>query len=108
LLRLAVAQVPGIEAAFIFGSCARGDMHPDSDIDVFVLGDGMEGEPARYALSAGTLEASGLLSREVNLVSYTHDQFARRSTGGFLRSVLKGPKTWLLGEEAVLQLGEGA
>ena len=108
LLRLAVAQVPGIEAAFIFGSCARGDMHPDSDVDVFVLGDVLEGEEARYALSAGTLEASGLLNREVNPVRYTQGQFARRRTGGFLRSVLKGPKTWLVGEESVLQRGEGA
>lgn len=108
LLRIAVAQVPGIEAAFIFGSCARGDMHPESDIDVFVLGDGVEDEPARYALSAGTLEASGLLRREVNPVSYTHGQFARRRSGGFLKSVLKGPKTWLVGEEAVLQREEGA
>jgi uncharacterized protein len=108
LLRVALGGVPGIEAAFIFGSCARGDMHPDSDIDVFVLGEGLEDEPALYAMSAGTLEASGLLLREVNPISYTHGQFARRRTGGFLRSVLKGPKTWLMGEEAVLQRGEGA
>jgi DNA-binding transcriptional ArsR family regulator len=106
LLRVALSAVPGIDAAFIFGSCARGDMHEDSDIDVFALGEGLEDEEALDALSEGTMEASALLNREVNPVQYTRRQFAKRRTGGFLRSILKGPKMWLVGEEAVLGHGE--
>lgn len=105
LLRIAISRVPGIEAAFIFGSCARGDMHPDSDIDVFALGGALEHREARYALSGGTLEASDLLSREVNVVRYTPEKFASRRDGGFLRSVLTGPKTWLVGDSTVLEPG---
>jgi predicted nucleotidyltransferase len=103
---VAIGSVPGIDAAFIFGSCARGDMHPDSDIDVFVLGEELESEQALYTLSAGTLEASDLLRREVNPIRYTHTQFARRRTGGFLRSVLAGQKMWLIGNETVFGRGE--
>jgi DNA-binding transcriptional ArsR family regulator len=41
LLRTALVEVPGIEAAFIFGSFARGDVDELSDIDVFALGDAL-------------------------------------------------------------------
>lgn len=105
LLRTALAEVPGIEAAFIYGSFARGDVHPESDVDVFALGDSLTHLPARLALTAGTLEAAMLLNREVNVVRYTRDKLELRRDGGFLRAVLAGPKTWLVGDEAVLQTG---
>lgn len=101
LLRVALADVPGLDAAFIFGSCARGDMHADSDIDVFVLGESMDMD-SRLALAGGTLEASMLLNREVNVSRYTREKLEARRTGGFLRSVLAGPKKWLVGDETLL------
>lgn len=103
VLRVAVGNVPGVEAAFIYGSCARGDMHPESDIDVFALGDALKDRDTRLTLTQGTLEASMLLDREVNVVRYTRDKLEARRNGGFLSTVLTGPKKWLVGDETVLQ-----
>jgi predicted nucleotidyltransferase len=105
LLRTALVEVPGIDAAFIFGSFARGDMHAESDIDVFALGDSLKNLSTRLALTQGTLEAAMLLNREVNVVRYTRDKLETRRDDGFLSAVLAGPKTWLVGDEAVLQPG---
>jgi predicted nucleotidyltransferase len=109
LLRVALSAVPGIDAAFIFGSCARGDMHEDSDIDVFALGERLEKDmDTRLALAAGTLESSFLLRREVNLIPFSRKQLEARRTGGFLRSVFAGEKMWLVGDEAILGRWEEA
>lgn len=105
LLRTALAEVPGIEAAFIYGSFARGDMHPESDVDVFALGDALKHRDTRLVLAQGTLEAAILLDREVNVVRYTREKLEARRDDGFLSAVLAGPKTWLVGDEAVLQPG---
>jgi predicted nucleotidyltransferase len=102
VLRIAIADVPGIEAAFIYGSCARGEMDERSDIDVFLIGEGLEETEPELALVAGTSEASVLLGHEVNVTRYTQQKLERRRHGGFLRSVLAGPKEWLVGSDAVL------
>lgn len=109
LLRIAVSHVPGVEGAFIYGSYARGDMHPESDIDVFALGDALDDPETRYELAAGTLEASGLLGREVNVTRYTSTKLASRRAQGsrFLRSVLAGDKKWLVGDEKMLNPAAG-
>ena len=73
-----------------------------SDIDVFALGEGLEDRDPELALVAGTSEASVLLGHEVNVTRYTRQKLQRRRHGGFLRSVLAGPKEWLIGNDAVL------
>jgi predicted nucleotidyltransferase len=107
VLRIALAEVPGIEAAFIFGSCARGEMDERSDIDVFAIGEGLEERDPELALVAGTSEAAVLLGHEVNVTRYTRQKLERRRHGGFLRSVLAGPKEWLIGNDAALQPAMG-
>lgn len=105
LLRTALVEVPGIEAAFIYGSFARGDMHAESDIDIFALGDSLKSLDTRLTLTRGTLEAAMLLNREVNVTRYTREKLEARRDDGFLSAVLAGPKTWLVGDETVLQPG---
>ena len=102
LLRTALVEVPGVEAAFIYGSFARGQMDEHSDIDIFALGDSLEESEPELALVAGTSEASVLLGHEVNVTRYTRRKLETRREGGFLRSVLAGPKEWLVGSESVL------
>lgn len=101
VLREAFAGIPQIELAFVFGSCARGDAAPDSDVDVFVLGDGLDS--ARVGTAA--LEASVLIGRDVSLTRHTRQTLGDRRRRGsvFLRSVLNGPKHWIVGDARALR-----
>jgi predicted nucleotidyltransferase len=93
LLREAFSGVPGIEAAFVFGSMARSDARPDSDVD-------MGGEIPRRAFAQSTSESSALLGREVNVV---RGDFDRLSEGNaFLRNVMSGPTQWIVGDPGTL------
>jgi predicted nucleotidyltransferase len=105
VLRVALAELPGVDAAFIYGSYARGTaVHENSDVDVFVLGDELDDERVRLGLAERTLAVSGLLGRGVNVTRYTYDRLAKRSAEGrrFVREVLAGDKDWLVGSEAML------
>lgn len=97
----ALADVPGIGAAFVFGSFARGDTREDSDVDVFILDDSIPEEQ----LARHTIEAEILLGREVSIVQMTRDELAQRIEAGssFIANVFRGPKVWLVGDESVAQ-----
>ncbi len=96
----ALAGVGGIEAAFVFGSFARGDFRDDSDVDVLVLGDAVDDA----ALGRRAAEASLLLGRPVEVRSYTHARLDRQlaAANAVLRRILAGPKRWLVGNESGL------
>lgn len=98
VVRNAVADIPGIAAAFVFGSFARGDTREDSDVDIFVVDDGLSED----RLARRTIDAEILLGREVSVVQMTRDELARRIESGssFIRNVFRGPKLWLVGSEA--------
>ncbi|HEX2206169.1 MAG TPA: nucleotidyltransferase domain-containing protein [Longimicrobium sp.] len=102
VVRNALADVPGIAAAFVFGSFARGDPRDDSDVDVFIIGDGV---PERLR-ARRTIDAHILLGREVNVVEMTRDEVARRIESGssFIPNVFRGPKLWLVGSETDVQM----
>jgi predicted nucleotidyltransferase len=100
VLREGLSDVPGIEAAFVFGSAASGETRPESDVDVLIVGE----DVPRRALGRGTSESSAVLGREVNVVRCTRGDLARRVAEGnaFLRNVLSGPRRWVLGDELTL------
>lgn len=107
LLRPAFAEVPGIQAAFIYGSFARDDVHDRSDVDVFVLGAEANGLEFRHAIASAALEVGGFLGREVNVTRFTPERLASRLAEGrssqFIQSVLSSEKNWLIGDEAALR-----
>jgi predicted nucleotidyltransferase len=90
VLPYALAEVEGVEGAFIFGSFARGSEREESDVDVMVLGSQID-EPS---LSRHVIEASVLLGREVNVVQATSTEL--RSGNKFYRNVAREPKQWLV------------
>lgn len=96
----ALAGLEGIEAAFVFGSFARGDARDDSDVDVLVVAP-PETE-ARVGRAAA--EASILLGRPVEVRAYSRERLARQVASGsaVLRRILAGPKRWLVGDEDAL------
>lgn len=97
VIRDALADVPGVGAAFVFGSIARGDFREDSDIDLFLLDEGVPDD----LLARRTIEAGVLLRREVSVVQMTAEELARRAAAGsgFVYEVLRGPKLWVGGSE---------
>jgi hypothetical protein len=100
VLRDALQDVPGLEAAFVFGSAARGDDRTDSDLDLLLFGDDIS-EPD---LGAALLDASLVLDRSVDAKRYDRARFLRAAVpgGGFLPAALAGPKHWIIGSPDVL------
>ncbi len=101
VLPLALADVPGIDGAFIYGSHASGHARPDSDVDVLLIGDEVDAR----TLFRHTLDAGALLDREVNVVQVTRDELSASVRSGFLSRVLECPKQWLIGSDELLTRG---
>jgi predicted nucleotidyltransferase len=101
LLRAAFAGVEGVDAAFVFGSQARGDTRDDSDIDLFIIGR----DDVDHAVSQALTEIELLLQREIDVILYTPARVQARSTrpNEFVRRVMREPKLWVAGEPTALE-----
>jgi len=85
-----------VRVAFVYGSMAAGTAAPHSDVDVMVIGDVSFSDVTR-ALHA----EPSVLGREINPTVMTAAEFKskRRARDGFVQSIAKGPKIWLVGGE---------
>ena len=105
LVRDALVDVRGIQAAFVFGSVARGTQGEDSDVDLLVL-EGPDFDRKRFYRQLS--EVSILLDREVNDVRYTPQDLGERLGDpshpgwGFLPDVLTSDKIWVAGSPSAL------
>ncbi len=100
-LRRALEAVPGVEAAFIHGSVAKGtELRPDSDVDVLVLGDV---DP--HLLRRQIRRVEQRLGREIDVLAFRADEFASLAEGGnsLVQGVIRGPVTPLYGSADVLR-----
>jgi predicted nucleotidyltransferase/DNA-binding HxlR family transcriptional regulator len=98
VLRDALAPLADkVTFAFVYGSIAAGTQRPGSDVDLMVLGRASFADLARALASA-----QAALRREVNPTVTTPREFKQKliAGDGFARSVLKGPKLWLMGDES--------
>jgi predicted nucleotidyltransferase len=105
VLRVALANIVGIDVAFVYGSFARAhDVHSASDVDLFVLSANIDQPATRMAVAGELLEVSGLLNREINASRYTPSQLAAKIAqhSRFIANVLAGDKDWLVGSPAHL------
>lgn len=100
LVKEAVRDVSGIDAAFIYGSVATRTARPDSDIDLFVVGDNLD----RHTFFRNVAELGQLSGKEVNTIHYSRAEFAKRLAGNtrFVRQVLQGEKVWIVGDGSEL------
>jgi predicted nucleotidyltransferase len=91
-----------ISAAFVYGSVAAQQDTAQSDIDLFVVSDGLTYGEVFAALETTRIE----LGRPINATVYTRAELARKPTdrGGFLQRVLAQPKIWLIGDDRALRL----
>ena len=100
VVREVLRDVPGIRAAFVFGSTVSGGARKGSDVDVLIVEEGM----TAAALGRAMIEAESLLDRPLDVKRFTPAVFAGKLRRGstFLRDVVSGPKAWLIGSEDVI------
>ncbi len=93
-LRRVLAETPGVEAAAIFGSWARGDVDAESDVDVLVVGTVDYGGLVER-LSAIRARAGRDINPVVMAPGELHDRHAQGS--GFAHDLLTSPRIPLVG-----------
>lgn len=95
-IRDAIADLPGIEEAFLYGSYARGDERATSDLDLFVIG-----SVDHELLSERLADVERELGRDVNVASYERGELERLRGEGdfFIERVLEGSRVPLIGGE---------
>jgi predicted nucleotidyltransferase len=97
LLREALSPLAArIRAAFVYGSIARGEERPGSDLDLMIVGD------ARFAeVVAALAPAQEALRREVNPSVFPALEFRKKAAAGdpFLKRVLAERKIFIIGGE---------
>jgi predicted nucleotidyltransferase len=96
LLREAVVDLPGVEAAFIHGSYAGGQERSGSDVDVIVVGD-----PDRIELAERLAGVERQIGRPVSMLLVQRSQLSARlaKPDGFWRSVIDSPRIQLVGSK---------
>lgn len=104
-LREALRQFEaGIDAAFVYGSVAKGQDVASSDIDIMLIADGLTYGDVFAALEA----ASARLGRQVNPTILSRKDLGKRvkADNAFVSRVLSGPKIWLIGGKDALGVGQ--
>lgn len=83
-----------IDAAFVYGSIARGDERRGSDLDFMIIGKVKLGD-----VVVALQEASNALKREINPHLYSAEEFSRRLAVGepFLERVMEDKKIFVIG-----------
>lgn len=100
VLREALHEFSGrIEAAFIYGSVARGEETAASDVDVLIVSDMRLSQIAK-----AIAEAESAIKRTVSPTIYTRREFAAKLKvkNHFLTRTLAGSKLFLIGDQATL------
>jgi len=89
-----------IDAAFVFGSLAKGEATSESDVDLMIIG-GISLRDLVPVLQDG----ERTLSREINPVTMSAKEFSKRIAEGehFVTSVLRDPRIYLIGDENELE-----
>jgi len=88
-LKKLLSPIKGIKEAYIFGSYARGDQDPQSDIDVLIIGNHKAIEAQKSILDLQ--RESG---REINIIDMTLQEFNRKkkAKNPLINDILKKPK----------------
>lgn len=91
---------PEIQVAFVFGSVATGKAKPESDLDLFVIG-----ELGLRKLTKLLSGSSSRIGREINPHVMTPQEFNRkvRAKDHFISSVLESEKIFVIGDKDELK-----
>lgn len=96
IVRDAIADVDGIDIAFIFGSVARGEERAASDVDLCVVGSVRHG-----AVLSALSPAAAAVGRPVNPLVYTVAEMRAKMKvpSTFFAKMLSSEKIFLVGDE---------
>lgn len=83
-----------IDFAFIYGSMARFEDLSKSDIDLMIIGD-----VKLMDFTSAIKQLEETLGREVNTTIYSRKEFLKSKETGFIKTVLKNKKIFLIGTE---------
>jgi predicted nucleotidyltransferase len=100
LLRDALSENAQIDAAFIYGSIAKGEETATSDIDLALIG---EIPPSELSDLLSDLEER--TGREINVTAFTREEWGARIAAGdhFATTLLREPKYMLIGHDEELK-----
>lgn len=102
LLAETLAAFPEIEAAAIYGSWAKEELHEESDIDLLILASTtIRWQKVRDSLD----ELEEIVAMPLNIAGYSVSDFYGKgiSPYGFLARILSGPLVPLLGDARALR-----
>jgi len=90
-----------IQVAFIYGPIASGRENVDSQVDLFIIADGLAYGDVMLALN----EAARLAGRAINPSIYSQQQIRREfaKNNAFINRVMRHPKLWVLGKDSILR-----
>jgi predicted nucleotidyltransferase len=89
-----------VDVAFVFGSVARGEERPESDLDLAVIG------RCDFAAVSEALDpAERALGREINPKVYSAGEWRKRVRAGssFVKQLLAEPKIFVVGTQGELE-----
>jgi predicted nucleotidyltransferase/predicted transcriptional regulator with HTH domain len=95
-IKATLSRLKGVQAAFLYGSYARGQEKEDSNINLMVIG-----QVNITELNDMVMALEEKLQREVDYLVFDEQEFRKRKEAKdpFLRDVLKGKKIFLTGKE---------
>jgi len=95
-LKKTLVKVKGVEAAFIYGSFAKRNERPTSDIDLFIIGDIDEN-----SLVKELRRIENEIKREINYTLFLRNEFKKKkaSKNSFILDLIANPKIFLIGGE---------
>jgi len=94
VIRESLSELKGIELAFLYGSFAKGEAHPGSDLDMMIIGDASDRE-----ISKRISKVEKKLKRLVNYSLYEREEVKSRLNrkDNFILTVFSEPHIILLG-----------
>lgn len=100
IVKDALLNVQGIKCAFIFGSVARGEEGPGSDVDVCVVGNALNRDVVN---AVAAVEES--VGRPINVIAYLVDELQEKvaSESYFVSKMLASEKIFLIGNADELE-----
>jgi predicted nucleotidyltransferase/predicted transcriptional regulator with HTH domain len=95
-IKATLSRLKGVQAAFLYGSYARGQEKEDSNINLMVIG-----QVNITELNDMVMALEEKLQREVDYLVFDEQEFRKRKEAKdpFLRDVLRGKKIFLTGKE---------